>query len=72
MRLPVNEVTTRRMPPIHIPPLRSEGIVLIVEMIRTILVKHPIRIIHPSVGRRMVVARMIVVLLTGIEAVREL
>ena len=70
--LPVNEVSGATVPPVHIPPSRPVGIVLIVEVIDAILVDHPIGVVHPAIGGAVVVDRAVIVLLRRIKAVGEL
>ena len=59
------------MPPVHITPLRSVGIILVVEMVDAILVDHTVGVIHPAIGWAMVVGWPVVILGRGVKGVGE-
>ena len=48
------------MPPCHVLPLRPEGVVLEVEVPLTIFVEHTVGVVHPAVGRRVVIGGAVV------------
>ena len=54
---PVYQIRAERMPPMHRPPYRAIGVVLVKEMILAFIVEHPIRIVHPMGRRREVKLR---------------
>ena len=58
---PVEEVAAHGVTPMHVAPLRAIGIVLIIEVPDAILIEHAVGVVHPTVGRRMVIHRAIVV-----------
>ncbi len=50
----MNEVSADRMAPTHMAPFVAKGIVLVEEMVFSVIVDHPVRIIHPiSLWREM-------------------
>ena len=60
------------MSPCHIFPLRPIRIVLEIEVPHTILIEHTIRIVHPAIGRSMMIERTILLTVLHVEAVGEL
>ena len=56
---PVNKIITYSMSPMHISPHRAVGVILITEVIDTIFIKHTNRVVHPSIGRSMMIRRTI-------------
>ena len=70
--LPMNEVARGRVPPMHILPLRSVGVPLIIEVPHSVLIKHPIRVVHPPVQGRMMINRTEVLAISGVKGVGEL
>ena len=57
------------MPPCHILPLTAVRIILVVEVPHTILVKHSVGIVHPTIERGVVVDRTEVLAVRGVESV---
>ena len=72
LKLPVYEIGRGGMSPSHVLPLRSIGIVLEIEMPHTILIEHTVRIVHPAIGRSMMIERTILLTVLHVEAVGEL
>ena len=59
------------MSPVHVAPGASVRIVLVVEVIYPVLVEHPVRVVHPSVGRGMVDCRSPFLSVGRVEFVRQ-
>ena len=55
LMLPVDHIRAGRMSPVHVAPDAGERIVLIVKMIHTILVKQAVGVVHPAIGRRVMI-----------------
>ena len=72
LMLPMNQVARCRVPPVHILPLRTIGVILIIEVPHTILIEHTVRIVHPSIERRMMIGRTETLTVGGVEGVGEL
>ena len=70
--LPVHQVGRRRVPPVHVAPRRAVGIVLEIQVPHAVLVEHSVRVVHPSVGRSVVVQRTVLLLVRHVERVGEL
>ena len=50
----MNQVTADRMAPTHMAPFVAKGIVLMEQMVFSLMVDHPVRIVHPvSLWREM-------------------
>ena len=49
--LPVNYVGTDRVAPAHVPPLVTERIVLVEEMIFALILDQSVRVVHPALFR---------------------
>ena len=56
---PINKIMTYSMSPMHISPHRTVGVVLITEVVDPIFIKHTNRVVHPSIGRSMMIRRTI-------------
>ena len=52
---PVDQVGRGRVAPRHVLPLRAIGVPLVVQVPNAVLVEHAVRIIHPSIGRGVVI-----------------
>ena len=72
LKLPVYEIGRGGMSPGHVLPLRSIGIVLEIEVPHTILIEHTVRVVHPAIGRSMMIERTILLTVLHVEAVGEL
>ena len=59
--VPVQEIGAHGVPPVHVAPFRTVGVVLIVKMVFTVFVDEAVRVVHPAVSRRVVIERTIVV-----------
>ena len=59
------------MPPMHILPLRSVGVPLVIKVIETIFIKQSIGIVHPSVCGRMMIDRPPFLAIDRVENVRK-
>ena len=57
------------MTPVHIAPNGSIGVVLISKVVGAVLVDQSVGIVHPAVGRGVVVDRAIVVAVGGVEGI---
>ena len=68
---PVHEVGRGAMCPCHILPLRTVWIVLIVQMPYTILIKHTIRVVHPTISWSVMIDRTELLTILSIEYVRQ-
>ena len=68
----MNQVLAHSMSPVHIAPLTSVWVILEIEMILTILIKHTVRVVHPSVSRSVMEIRTILLAILRIERIREL
>ena len=67
--LPVDEVGGGGVTPVHIAPNGSIGVVLISKVVGAVLVDQSVGIVHPAVGRGVVVDRAIVVAVGGVEGI---
>ena len=72
LKLPVYEIGRGGMSPGHVLPLRSIGIVLEIEVPHTILIEHTVRVVHPAIGRSMMIERTILLTVLHVETVGEL
>ena len=68
---PINKIMTYSMSPMHISPHRAIGVILITEVIDTIFIKHTNRVVHPSIGRTMMIRRTIEIGIGHIPDIRE-
>ncbi len=50
--LPMHQILTDCMPPMHGPPNIGIGVLLIKQVILTIQINHPVRVVHPLLQRR--------------------
>ena len=71
LELPVHQVGGSRMSPGHILPLRSVWIVLEIEIPYTIFIEHTVRVVHPTVGRSMMIDWAILLSILHIEGIGE-
>lgn len=59
--LPMNQIGTLGVPPIHRAPFRVEGVMLIENVIFATKVDHPVRVVHPAhLGSKMITGSIIV------------
>ena len=56
-KFPMHQIGTGRMSPMHIAPNRPIRIILEIQMIYPIFIKHSVRVVHPAVSRSMVINR---------------
>ena len=69
--LPVHQILRCRVPPGHILPLGAIGVPLIAEMPYTILVEHTVGVVHPAVGRGVMVDGTEFFTVCGVERVAQ-
>ena len=60
------------MSPRHVSPSGTIRIVLEIQVIHTVFVEHPVRVVHPAVCRRMVIKRTELLAVRRIKRVRQL
>ena len=68
---PINKIMTYSMSPMHISPHRTVGVILITEVVDPIFIKHTNRVVHPSIGRGMMIRRTIEIGIGHIPNIRE-
>ena len=71
----MNQVRAYKMAPVHVAPCNAKGVVLIIEMISTIEIHHPIRIIGPTATRscvKLIAIRLVIVALGSRRAPERL
>ena len=69
---PVYKICRSRVSPVHVAPRRAVGVVLEIQVPHAVLVEHPVRVVHPSVGRSVVVQRPVLLHVGHVERVGEL
>ena len=65
----MHEVFAHRVSPVHIAPHRCIGIVLEIEVPFTVFIHQPVGIVHPAIGRRVVIHGAVLVGVGGVESV---
>ena len=68
---PMDKVTTDSMSPVHISPHGAVRVILITEVVDPIFIKHSNRIVHPSIGRGMMIRRTVEIGIGHIPNIRE-
>ena len=70
--LPVHQVARHAVAPRHVLPLRTVGVQLEVQVPLAILIEHTVRIVHPSIFRRVVICRTEALAVLRVESCRQL
>ena len=69
--VPMRQVCTGRVSPVHVSPHRTVRIILEIQVIHAILVEHTVRVVHPAVSRCMMINRTEFLLVCHVERIRH-